>query len=98
MFRRALVVLVLAALAAPAGARADAYYGSPGGSDGHAGTSPASAWKTLAKVDARSFDAGDRVLFECGGTFAGQLRVRSSGTRARPLEFGWYGSSCNASN
>jgi hypothetical protein len=95
--RGALLLAALVALAAPVSAQARTYYVGPDGSDGHQGTSPASAWRTLDRVDARSFAAGDHVLFECGGTYDGRLRVRSSGTRQAPLVFGSYGS-CNAAN
>jgi len=48
-----------------------AYYVSPGGSDAADGLSPASAWKTVAPVNAKDFAPGDQVLFQGGSTFNG---------------------------
>jgi hypothetical protein len=45
------------------------YYVSPTGSDKNNGLSPATAWKTLAKVNAKDFEPGDHVLLEGGQTF-----------------------------
>ena len=46
---------------------ADTYYVSPTGDDAKDGRSPAAAWKTVAKVNATAFKAGDQVLFARGG-------------------------------
>ena len=56
------------------------YYVSPTGNDNAAGTSPATAWKTLAKVSTRILAPGDCILLERGGTFyASELRIRGVG-------------------
>jgi hypothetical protein len=39
------------------------YYISPEGSDRNTGTSPAAAWRTIARVNRESFRPGDRVVF-----------------------------------
>jgi len=44
------------------------------------GTGAAVAWKTIAKVNASSFSAGDSVLFNKGCTWREQLTVPSSGS------------------
>ena len=51
------------------------YYVSPSGSDGNAGTSASRPWKTIAKVNKKDLNAGDRVLFKGGSTFKGELRI-----------------------
>ena len=72
-------------------ARAATYYVSPAGSDGAAGTSPAAAWATVAKVNARTFQPGDSVLFAAGGVWHEMLSPRGNGTTAAPITFGAYG-------
>ena len=49
------------------------------GNDSNDGQSSASAWRSLDKVNATEFAAGDRILFKAGSAFAGQLRPRGSG-------------------
>jgi len=67
------------------------YYVSPSGSDSNNGTSSSNAWRTVAKVNASSFNPGDRILFERGGTWRETLNPRSSGSAGSPIEFGAYG-------
>lgn len=55
------------------------HYVSPTGSDGSAGTSQGTAWKTIAKVNATTFSSGDRVLFARGGTWTTDLTVGQNG-------------------
>src|SRR5947208_16534051 len=45
------------------------YYVSATGNDSASGTSPQAAWKTIARVNAKDFNPGDRVLFQGGKTF-----------------------------
>lgn len=55
------------------------------------GTGAAVAWKTIAKVNASSFNAGDSILFNKGCTWREQLTVPSSGSAGSPITFGAYG-------
>ena len=48
-------------------------------------------WKTIAKVNAASFSAGDYVYFKKGETWREQLTVPSSGSSGLPITFGAYG-------
>lgn len=75
------------------GAHATTYYVSNAGNDTNAGTSPAQAWRTTARINAATFQPGDRVLLAGGQTFSGSLRVRrsSQGTAAHPIVFRSYG-------
>src|SRR5262249_5041856 len=42
------------------------YYVSPSGSDSNPGTSPASAWRTVSRVNRADLSPGDAVLFQGG--------------------------------
>ncbi len=52
---------------------AHTYYVASSGHDGSDGTSSATAWKTIGRVNALTVRPGDRILFEGGQTFAGTL-------------------------
>lgn len=71
------------------------YFVANDGNDSNAGTSIASAWKTIAKVNASSFNAGDVILFNKGDTWYETLIVPSSGSLGLPITFGAYGSGIN---
>lgn len=74
-------------------ANAHTYYVSASGDDTQAGTSKATAWKTVNRVNSISLQPGDKVLFEAGSTFEGSiwLRGNSQGTPERPIVIGSYG-------
>lgn len=70
------------------------FYVDPAGSDSNDGLSPGSAWQTLAKVNASTFNPGERVLFKGGSTFSGQLVLREDqhyGALGNSVVFGSYG-------
>ncbi len=94
MSLRVTVLLACLLLGESAAAFATDYYVSPAGNDGHVGTSATSAWRTLARVNAATLLAGDRVLLQGGQTFAGNLVFGTSdgGTPASPLTLMSYGS------
>ena len=56
------------------------YYVSPKGSNANSGLDPARAWQNSAKVNGYKFNRGDRVLFEGGQTFAGDIILTTSVT------------------
>src|SRR6185437_11358303 len=68
------------------------YYVSTSGSDSNSGTSASSPWKSLAKVDATTFQPGDQILFQAGGSWSGQLWPKGSGASGAPITIGGYGS------
>lgn len=74
---------------------ATSYYVSNTGSDANSGLTTDLPWKTLSKVNATTFKAGDNVLFERGSIFYGSLTVNQSGTPGNPITFGAYGSGEN---
>jgi hypothetical protein len=69
------------------------YYISPTGNDLAAGTSAATAWKTIARVNAATLGAGDSVLFQGGKTFNGTLALTAAdaATTAAPITISSYG-------
>ena len=70
----------------------DYYVDATQGVDANPGTSPEQAWKTLTKVSGFALAAGDRVFFQRGESWRGQLRISRSGTVAAPITFSAYGS------
>lgn len=71
------VLLLVAVLQDPSVYHVD----SETGADTNPGTSPAAAWRTIARVNAaqKQLRAGDRVLFRGGRVFAGPLKIETSG-------------------
>ncbi|MBC6990097.1 T9SS type A sorting domain-containing protein [Hymenobacter sp. BT491] len=76
-------------------AQATTYYVSANGNDKGAGTSVATAWQTIERVNTASLHAGDRVLFEGNRTFTGSIYLGSKiqGTKAQPIVISSYGKS-----
>jgi hypothetical protein len=74
--------------------QAATYYVSPTGNDAANGTSQATAWATIARVQQHmiNLQPGDQVLFQRGGTYSGELSIYVNGTAAAPVVFGAYGS------
>lgn len=68
------------------------YVDSAAGSDGNTGTTSATAWQTLTKVNATTFVAGDSVLFKRGGAWTGQLHPLGSGSSSAQITIDAYGS------
>jgi hypothetical protein len=73
------------------------YYVSTAGNDSNSGTSPSSPWRTITKVNAGHYQAGDRILFEGGQIFSGSLSFTASSwsataAAAHPVTIGSYGS------
>ncbi|MEV7749825.1 hypothetical protein [Streptomyces griseofuscus] len=53
---------------------------------------PATAWRSLAKVDAQTLLPGNTLRFRAGGRWTGQLSPKGSGTAAEPVVQTSYGS------
>ncbi|MCQ4084255.1 right-handed parallel beta-helix repeat-containing protein [Streptomyces sp. RB6PN25] len=68
------------------------YVDCSGGSDSAAGTSPNSAWKSLAMVNATTLRPGDAIRLRGGSSCAGTLAPRGSGSAAAPITIASYGS------
>ena len=74
-------------------ARATDYYVSSTGLDANRGTSPAEAWRTIQRVNNDQYRPGDRILFEGGTTFSGNLFLDAvdAGAPDAPVTIGSYG-------
>jgi hypothetical protein len=68
------------------------YYVSPQGRNENPGTSPDTAWQTIAQVNRVNFRQGDRILFQGGATFTGSLAfdAQDLSTAADPITVGSY--------
>lgn len=64
------------------------------GNDNNNGTSQATPWKTLSKVNSMmsTYVGGDQILFRKGEEWYGTLTISKSGTSANRIVFGAYGS------
>lgn len=67
------------------------YYVSAAGNDANNGTSTATPWKTLTKVNNVNFTAGDQILFKAGDVWSGKLVINDSGSSGNPIKVGVYG-------
>ncbi|MBW5445712.1 DNRLRE domain-containing protein [Cohnella sp. CFH 77786] len=71
------------------------YVDSVSGNDSYDGLSSATPWKSLNKVNAATFQPGDRILFKSGSVWNGQLRPKGSGAViggiASPIVIDRYG-------
>ncbi|MFV0268843.1 MAG: right-handed parallel beta-helix repeat-containing protein [Draconibacterium sp.] len=72
-------------------ARAETYYVSNSGNDSNPGTSTSLPWKTLEKVNGRTFSPGDQILFNRGDEWVGTISVTSRGSSGSPIVYGAYG-------
>lgn len=89
-----IILLIFLVFSSDSFAIASTYYINTQGDDGAAGTSPATAWRTIDRVNATTFQAGDRILFAAGQTFSGSLALHTAGTgvAASPIIVSSYGS------
>jgi Malectin domain/F5/8 type C domain len=72
------------------------YYVSPTGNDNNNGTTTATPWASVAKVDNATFQPGDKILFQRDGNWHDLLIASSSGTAANPITYGDYPDPNNA--
>src|SRR5437588_10058660 len=88
--------LLVILIAVTASSSATTYYvDAVYGNDAYNGISTSTAWKTLAKVNFRSFLAGDQILLRRGQTWRETLNVTSSGTATSRITYGAYGTGIN---
>lgn len=82
---------MLQGASSPASAAGTAYFVSDAGNDGNDGISPATAWKSLDKVNATALEPGDSVSFRRGDTWTGGLIINHSGTARSAITLNGYG-------
>lgn len=68
------------------------YVSSTTGDDSRDGLSEATAWKTISKVNSKTFLPGDMILFNRGDEWRESLSVPSSGNAGAYVIFSAYGS------
>jgi len=68
------------------------YIDATNGNDENTGTSKTLAWKTLSKVNSKTYIADDKILFKKGEVWNGQLLLKGSGSKAKPITVDTYGS------
>lgn len=66
------------------------YIDSVDGDDNNSGTSSASAWRSLDKVNSTTFQPGDSILFKAGGVWTGTLHPLGLGTPEQMIKIGMY--------
>ena len=87
----AATALLSAASASPASATA--YFLRADGDDAAVGTTRATAWRTLDRLNATDLEPGDLVLLEGRAVFPGTLVIapEDAGTRRRPVKIRSFG-------
>ncbi|MEV6423488.1 hypothetical protein [Streptomyces sp. NPDC051662] len=67
------------------------YLDAQSGNDTAAGTTSATAWKTLSRITAASLSPGDVVALRRGQTFTGSATLNGSGTSSAPITVTAFG-------
>lgn len=88
---RPLILCITLGVAVMVKLQAADYYIDPTGNDSNSGTSAATAWQSLSKVNGTIFQPGDNVLFKRGGTWVGTLSPQGSGNSTSQITLGAYG-------
>jgi hypothetical protein len=86
-----LLTMLLAVVVFCANSQSKTYFVSPDGNDQASGLSQKDAWKTLERVNQVTFQPGDKILFEAGGVWYGQLKLKGSGAPEKPVTMSGYG-------
>lgn len=81
----------------PASFATSYFVDSGAGSDASVGTSSSTPWKSLTKVNATTFSAGDKIFFKAGGSWVGQLAPKGSGATGNPIVIDMYGTGAKPS-
>ena len=96
MSRRPLLLCLLLVTLSSVASSTTYYVDSVNGNDSNPGTSATAPWKTIAKVNASSFNPGDSVLFLRGDVWRDHsLSPSSSGAAGNPITFDAYGTGAN---
>jgi len=82
---------LLCCAASPYSSGASYYVDSREGNDANNGTSPASAWRSLAKINSAKFSPGDSVLLRRGSVWREAITFPSSGSQNGAITIDAYG-------
>jgi hypothetical protein len=87
------ILFTYATLSLALNSRASTYFISPKGDDRLEGTSVATSWRTVDRVNTATLQPGDRILFEGGQTFSGSITLQVNGlaTSNQPVIVSSYG-------
>ncbi len=89
-----LIAVLFLVLAQCGSGQSTAYFADAvNGNDLNDGKSAAAAWKSLAKVNAATFQPGDTVYLKAGSVWSGQLLPHGSGIKELPIVVTKYGGS-----
>ncbi len=93
MLGAAAVVLAVLVRVSSANAQPEmqSYYLDPAGNDSNSGTSAASPWRSIAKLNSVAFSPGDNIYFKRGGLWREMLVPRNGGASGSPVTFSAYG-------
>lgn len=67
------------------------YVDATSGNDSSDGLTAATAWQSIAKVNAESYQPGDFILFKSGEEFFGKLIPSTNGSHGKQITYGKYG-------
>ncbi|MEW2049704.1 LamG-like jellyroll fold domain-containing protein [Streptomyces sp. NPDC005476] len=88
----ALGLVMLPATVAHAATCTTYFVSSSSGSDSNDGCSAGTPWQTLTNVNSTTFNAGDQIQFQSGGSWTGELQPHGSGASGNPITISKYGS------
>ena len=91
MLPRLIVFFFLCCAACPFGRSATYYVDSQEGNDSNDGTSAASAWRSLAKINSGKFSPGDSILLRRGSVWREVMNFPSSGSDNGAITIDAYG-------
>ncbi|MBR5024500.1 MAG: hypothetical protein IKX48_05495 [Victivallales bacterium] len=85
-------MIICSGLLAVSVATAATYYvDAEHGDDKAAGTSAATAWRSISRVNVQAFKPGDTILFKRGNIFRGPTLQLASGEPGNPVTYSAYG-------
>lgn len=90
-----LAIITIISLTSTLQAQTTYYVDATGGNDANNGTSEATAWQTISKVNNQTFTSGDVVLFKRDEIWRGRLIPQGSGNATNWITYSAYGTGEN---
>ncbi len=91
MYKYCVLLIGLLLISCDSGSTTNYYVNSISGNDALNGKSEANAWKSISKVNSKTFSPGDTIFFKRGCTWRETLAVPTSGNVSKNLVFSNYG-------